>query len=162
MPEIYMDMSSDSNKVFVPGREYSYALLPQDYLFYPKVDKETRATNCALGLWNIGTVDSDYNGSELSYSSIYMGKFFIRKFKMALSWDYSSSAVNIYTSEPSDNSNFVLDLTLLSLMMLGLLLFVIFMTRLRKQRYNTEKENFKKLKILQEEDPSLTLEMLRL
>ncbi len=166
MPEIYMDMSQDDSKVFVPGRIYSYALLPQDYLFYPKVSATERTTSCALGLWNIGDVDSNYDSTEISYSSIYLGKFFIRKFKMALSWTYSTGSdagqITIYVTEPSDNSDFALDLTLLSLMMFGLLLFVVLMTRLRKARYNQEKDNFKKLKLLQEEDPSLTLEMLRI
>jgi len=71
------------------------------------------------------------------------------------------NTVTIYTMSPSDNSDFKLDLILLSLMMIGLLLFVITMTRLRKRRYNTEKSNFSKLLILQENDPKITADLLR-
>jgi len=58
MPDIYMDMSDTDVGMFYPGRKYSYQLLPQNYLLYPKVNKETRATSCAYSLWNIGNSDS--------------------------------------------------------------------------------------------------------
>jgi len=90
-----------------------------------------------------------------------LGKVFIRKFKMGMSFNWDNSTVTLSIGEPVSNAHFVTDLVLNSSFLLMLCLFIVCMTKMRIARFNYEQEMFVKLKVLSEEDPKITLQIAK-
>lgn len=80
---------------------------------------------------------------------------------MSFSWDASNYLVDIWMTPSSSNSDFLMDLSLNSSFIIMLSIFICCMTRMRVARFNKERENFKALSILAEEDPKITLQLAR-
>lgn len=78
---------------------------------------------------------------------------------IAFSWD--SYVATVYMTPSSANGDFFVDLSLNSSFIIMLAIFICCMTRMRVARFNKERENFKKLSILAEEDPKITLQLAR-
>lgn len=159
MPALYMDMGGESSGWFSKGKGYSYALLPSEYLQYPKVQL-SRTTSCTFGLWNSADLDKNLAGTDFSLNTFIAGQDFIRQFQLLLIFD--NGDVEIYITAPSDNGNSAVDITLLFLMIFGLLVFVFSMTHLKKKRMSDQQEAYQKLEILQSEQPEIYEELIAL
>jgi hypothetical protein len=157
MPALYLDTNPNSTNVFESGRSQSYNMNPQDYLYYPKVNQFSRATQCQLAMDTLGALDSSEAGTTESEQTLILGKVFIRKYKMGMTFDDTTSIVTISVVSPSSNAGFVTDLVLNLAFLILLSIFVVWMTKKRLHRYNYEHDMFKKLKILAEEDPKITM-----
>ena len=154
MPELFMIMG-DGDSIIGYDRKNSYSVAANDYEFYPKVNFPSRATTCALGLWNLGYLSDSLMNTQISENMLLVGKIFIRKYQMRLKFSSSDDNLEIYVEKWGNNSTAVIDIVLLSLMLLGLTTFVAAMTRLRMKRFNQQKEIYEKLQTLQTVNPNL-------
>lgn len=155
MPSLYVDTVANANKA------NSYIMTASDILYYPKVSLLSRSTSCRLGVANMGFVDPNLRGKKNSLEDLVLGRVFIRKFKMGISFTWDKYIATVYMTPSSSNSDFFVDLTLNSSFIIMLSIFICCMTKMRVARFNKERENFKRLSILAEEDPKITLQLAR-
>lgn len=155
MPSLYVDTVQHSNKA------NSYIMTASDILYYPKVDLLSRSTSCRLGVANVGFVDPNKRGDKQSLEELLLGRVFIRKFKMGMTFNWDDYTVSVWMTPSSSNSDFWVDLSLNSSFIVMLSIFICCMTKMRIKRFNVERENFKRLSILAEEDPKITLQLAK-
>lgn len=103
---------------------------------------------CGLAMFNLGDLYGADAGSVTSMSGLSLGKVFLRAYPFAMTFAPGSTTVTIAMTGPQDNSEFILDVCMITITVFLMLVFVFWMTHKRKQRYEKERSMFFKLKEL--------------